>query len=58
MSRVWMTGGTGFVGSNILMTALERGHDVFDHFPFGSLARLELPGALLEESVARWMIPR
>ncbi len=28
MSRVWMTGGTGFVGSNIMMAALERGHEV------------------------------
>lgn len=28
MSLLWMTGGTGFVGSNILMAALDRGHDV------------------------------
>lgn len=26
--RLWMTGGTGFVGSNIMMAALGRGHDV------------------------------
>ena len=26
--RLWMTGGTGFVGSNIMMEALEAGHDV------------------------------
>jgi dTDP-4-dehydrorhamnose reductase len=26
--RVWLTGGTGFVGSNIVRTALSHGHDV------------------------------
>jgi len=26
--RVWLTGGTGFVGSNIVHTALDAGHDV------------------------------
>ncbi len=26
--RVWMTGGTGFVGSNIVRTAIRSGHDV------------------------------
>lgn len=26
--RLWMTGGTGFVGSNIMMAALNRGHQV------------------------------
>ena len=28
MTRVWLTGGTGFVGSNIVRSALARGHDV------------------------------
>ena len=28
MARVWLTGGTGFVGSNIVHVALERGDDV------------------------------
>ena len=26
--RIWLTGGTGFVGSNIVHVALERGHEV------------------------------
>ena len=26
--RVWMTGGTGFVGSNIVRAAVRDGHDV------------------------------
>ena len=30
--RVWMTGGTGFVGSNIVHQALAGGHEVLTTF--------------------------